>query len=480
MRRTKIIGTIGPASNSEQQLDALLQAGLDVIRLNMSHGKHDQHAVVVQRARMLAAQRGQALAILLDLQGPKIRTGELVDHQPITLSTGGTVTITTRPILGTVDLISTTYTALPQDVRVNDTILMDDGLLELRVTGVEDELVTCHIVHGGVLKEHKGINLPGVHVSAPAMTDKDRVDLEFGLRMGVDYVALSFVRRPEDLADARALITAYGSDTPIIAKLEKPEAIDHLDAIIDAADGVMVARGDLGVEMSPERVPLLQKHIIARANEQGKIVITATQMLESMIAQPRPTRAEASDVANAVFDDTDVVMLSGETAAGMYPVAAVTMMDRIVRATEEAKARHPIDDRPCPSHAHAIARAAAELARDVAVQAIVVFTRSGMSAQLVAKQRPTTPIIAYTASAAVYRRMALVWGVIPLLGAFGGTTDDHIARVIAALRDSGLAHPGATIILMGSLPMMEQGHANFVKIHRIEADDLVGISAPSD
>ncbi len=326
MRRTKIVCTIGPASESEETLEKLMQAGMNVARLNFSHGTQEEHAAVIERIRRVSARLGCAVAILQDLQGPKIRTGALQGGTPVRLVDGAEVTITTRPLQGNAQTISTTYQRLPQDVKPGDRILLDDGLMELRVLSTGETDVRCRVVHGGLLKEHKGINLPGVAVSEPALTEKDRDDLQFGVIHDVDYVALSFVRRPEDILEAKRLIRQLLEQhadkdkrkvgIPLIAKLEKPEAVVHLDEILEVTDGVMVARGDLGVEMAPEKVPLIQKRIIAKCNDLGLPVITATQMLESMIANPRPTRAEASDVANAILDGTDAVMLSARRPVG--------------------------------------------------------------------------------------------------------------------------------------------------------------------
>src|SRR6266487_3797294 len=348
MRRTKIVCTIGPATNSEERLEQLMLAGMNVARLNFSHGTYPEHELVLNRIRTISARLGYAIAILQDLQGPKIRTGTLEGGQPVLLADGARVTITTSDVEGNAETISTTYKQLPQDVKEGDLILLDDGLLELRVLGSDETGVQCLVVHGGLLKEHKGINLPGVAVSAAALTEKDRDDLRFGVRHGVDYVALSFVRRPEDIVEARAFMRQLQAEQggeqgqvsiPLIAKLEKPEAVIRLDEILDVVDGVMVARGDLGVEMAPEKVPLIQKRIIVACHDRGLPVITAPQMLESMITHPRPTRAEASDVANAILDGTDAVMLSAETAAGQYPRLAVEAMSRII-AEIESKPAH--------------------------------------------------------------------------------------------------------------------------------------------
>src|SRR5437868_1434602 len=476
MRRTKIVCTIGPATSSEERLEQLMRAGMNVARLNFSHSTHQEHELVIERVRAISARLRYPVGILQDLQGPKIRTGPLQDGKPITLFDGMQVTITTRDVVGNTQLISTTYKALPQDVKIGDRILIDDGLLELRVIGKSETNVECAVVHGGQLGEHKGINLPGVAVSSPALTDKDRDDLQFGITHGVDYVALSFVRKPEDVREAKQLIRdytieAYGEkgswDIPLIAKIEKPEAVARLDEILEVVDGVMVARGDLGVEMAPEKVPLIQKRIISRCNEQGLPVITATQMLESMITNPRPTRAEASDVANAILDGTDAVMLSGETAVGAYPIEAVGMMVRIARETESSEL---ITLRPqCKqlNQAHAVSHAARALSEEASVQSIVVFTRSGASAHLISKDRPRTHILAYTPSERVYRQLALWWGVWPYQIEMYGTTEELIAVVEQRLLQDKLVQLGEHVVIMGGLPIASQARTNFVKLHRV-------------
>jgi pyruvate kinase len=488
-RHTKIVCTLGPATYTEERLEALLRAGMNVARLNFSHGTHDEHAATIARVRRVAQRLGFPVAILQDLQGPKIRTGSLVNGGSVALPDGGTVTITTQQVAGTAARISTTYAALPQDVRPGDTVLLSDGAIELRVRDVQSDEVRCAIVHGGTLAEHQGINLPGVAVSAPSLTEKDREDLAFGIRLGVDYVALSFVRRPEDIEAARAFIAAhmgeYGAAAPpegrmdaqatspahdagipVIAKLEKPEAIARLDDILRVSDGVMVARGDLGVEMPLERVPVVQKHIIARANAYGLPVITATQMLESMVHNPRPTRAEASDVANAILDGTDAVMLSAETSIGTYPVEAVEVMARIAVETEAQWTTMT----PEPSRrtlAHAVSAAAHTLAEHVRAPLIAVFTRSGLSAQLISKERPHACIVAYTPDPVVYRRLALWRGVQPRLSTLAGTTEELIAWVDGQLQAEGLAHRGDDIVIMGGMPLAGQARTNFVKLHRV-------------
>ena len=474
MRRTKIVCTIGPATSSEECLEQLIRAGMNVARLNFSHGTQQDHALVIERVRALAKRLGCPIAILQDLQGPKIRTGLLEGGQPVQLRDGAEVTITTRDVAGTAALVSTTYQQLPQDVKVGDRILLDDGLLELSVLDSDATTVQCKVLHGGLLKEHKGINLPGVVVSAPSLTAKDRDDLQFGIAHGVDYVALSFVRRPDDILEARRYmrqLCAEGDQQPalppLIAKLEKPEAVANLDAILEVVDGVMVARGDLGVEMAPEKVPLIQKRIITRCNDLGLPVITATQMLESMITNPRPTRAEASDVANSILDGTDAVMLSAETAAGAYPIEAVQMMVRIALETEagDTTARQP----HCKhlTQAHAVSHAARALSEEASVQAIVVFTRSGASARLISKDRPRTSILAYTPSERVYRQLALWWGVWSYCMPFRGTTEELIAQVAQRLQDDQLLHKGDNVVFMGGFPAVGWARTNFVKLHHL-------------
>ncbi len=480
MRRTKIVCTIGPATNSEERLEALMRAGMNVARLNFSHGTQEEHAEVIARVRRVSARLNQAVAILQDLQGPKIRVGALKDGRPIRLTDGEQVTITTRPLAGEGQVIPTTYEQLPQDVQPGDRILLDDGLMELRVLDATESDVRCEVVHGGLLKEHKGINLPGVAVSAPALTEKDRSDLRFGVQHGVDYVALSFVRRPEDVIEARRAMRHYleeqadgkrrPADIPLIAKLEKPEAIAHLNDILEVVDGVMVARGDLGVEMAPEQVPLIQKRVIARCNQLGLPVITATQMLESMITNPRPTRAEASDVSNAILDGTDAVMLSAETASGAYPIEAVQMMVRIALATEggDRTAQQPQCQRL--TQEHAVSHAARALSEEASVKAIVVFTRSGNSARLISKDRPRRFILAYTPSERVYRQLALWWGVWPRHIEMLGSTEELIEVVSRKLCEERVVQDGEHVVIMGGLPIASRARTNFVKLHRVEGE----------
>lgn len=479
MRRTKIVCTIGPATNSEERLEELIRAGMNVARLNFSHGTQQDHAVVIERIRSLSARLESPIAILQDLQGPKIRVGSLQDGKPVKLIDGATITITTRDVEGNEEIVPTTYEALPQDVQPGDRVLLDDGLLELRVLSTADTDVVCKVLHGGVLKEHKGINLPGVAVSAPALTSKDRDDLRFGVAHDVDYVALSFVRRPEDVLEAKYLIRQFQMELkggkspeaiPLIVKLEKPEAIAHLDAILEVTDGVMVARGDLGVEMSLEKVPLIQKRVITKCNELGLPVITATQMLESMVSNPTPTRAEVTDVSNAILDGTDAVMLSAETAAGAYPIEAVQMMVRIALETEaeDRVARQP--PHQWRTQAHAVSHAARALSEEASVRAIVVFTRSGTSAHLISKDRPHVPILAYTPSEHVYSQLALWWGVLPYRIELGGTTEELIDVVDQRLQEDNLIHKGEYVVIMGGLPVASRTRTNFLKLHCVGCD----------
>src|SRR5271165_4917772 len=416
-RRAKIVCTIGPASHTEEMIRELMLRGMDVARLNFSHGSHDDHARVIRRLRRVASALGRTICILQDLQGPKIRTGRLKDRVAIALQKGQTVTITPRDVLGTADRISTTYQDLAKDVKPGEQILLSDGRIELVVKQVSGADVVCEALNGGMLGEHQGINLPGTNISIPSLTGKDEKDLEFGLQHAVDVIAISFVRKAEDVLHAKRAIAARGGIAPVIAKLEKPQAIENLDAILEVADGVMVARGDLGVEVPPEKVPLIQKHVIRRALDFRRPVITATQMLESMTESPRPTRAEASDVANAIFDGTDAVMLSGESAVGKYPREAVEMMARIVTEAE-THPFHPL----LPKHrqaqhlsiAETICESMAHAAQDLNIRAIAVFTETATTARMLSKYRPAADIYAFTQFETVCNRMNLLWGVTPL------------------------------------------------------------------
>ncbi len=474
-RRAKIIATIGPASQNPAVMRSLLLAGMDVARFNFSHGGSLVHAAHIANLRRVAGEEGVPLAVLQDLQGPKIRTGGLASGE-VHLVPGHPFTLTTRPVAGDEHEVSTTYAALPRDCRRGDSILLDDGNLSLQVESVSDTDVRCVVVDGGTLKTNKGINLPGVNVSAPALSAKDRADVEWAIANHLDFVALSFVRRAQDVEELRAIVRGSMSDIKIISKLEKPEAIDNLDEIIAVSDGVMVARGDLGVEMATEDVPLIQKQIIARANALGKIVITATQMLESMTQNPRPTRAEASDVANAILDGTDAVMLSGETASGAHPVEAVQTMARIASkieiATEDGLGGPHTFSYDEDDFASAICQAASYAAGHLKAKAIACFTERGSTARKLAKFRPPAPILAFTPSEFVTRQLNLAWGVRAWQVKPCGSTDEQIAQADAQLLESGLVAPNDKIVVILGAPVTLSGSTNLMKLHRVGADDV--------
>jgi pyruvate kinase len=470
MPRAKIVCTLGPASSTPERIGELIDAGMNVARLNFSHGSHEDHAKMLQIVRAEADRRGKAVAALLDLQGPKIRVGKIANGQ-IELRAGGELTITTENILGDDKRVPTTYQGLPHDVKVGDQILLDDGYLALAVTQVQGNDVKTVVITGGILKNNKGINLPGVDVSAPALSEKDRIDIGFALRYGVDYVALSFVRRPEDVLEAKRLLTIDQVSIPVISKIEKPQALERLGDIIDASDGIMVARGDLGVELGPEKVPLWQKRIIEETNKRGKIVITATQMLESMINQPRPTRAEASDVANAVLDASDALMTSAETASGQYPVDTVKTMVRIIEEIERSayyRANVEIPDIQLAVPTNAIAHAAMTAARAMKLRTIAVVSESGGAARLVSEYRPDANILCLTTNEVSYRRLALVWGVTPILISPAASTEELVDRVEATVIERNLAVPGENILITMAVPVGSGMQTNVLKIHQIQ------------
>lgn len=471
-RRIKIVATIGPASADRSVLLALMEAGADVFRLNFSHGRHEELAEIVRTIRDLSTNRRRAVAILGDLQGPKIRVGRLRDGQMM-LVAGDLVTITTRDVVGVDGVIPTTYAVLPLDVTPGDRILMDDGLLEMRVEQVAEADVTCLVVVGGLLRDRKGINLPGAKVSAPSLTAKDLEDLDFCVAQELDYVALSFVRSAADVLRLKDLLIERKAALKVIAKIEKPEAVADIAGILQVSDGIMVARGDLGVEMDPEKVPLIQKNIIRRCNQAGKPVITATQMLESMVGSPRPTRAETSDVANAILDGSDAVMLSAETASGSYPREAVAMMVRVAQDVEADPElgrqvfETVLEDRGFRHLPEAIGLSACHVARNVGAAAILAFTQTGSTAALVAKFRPRIPIYAVTPSQAVRRRLALYAGVRSIRVDIEGDTEAQIRSVETAALAAGVVQKGDVVVITMGSPVSDPGTTNLLKIHRV-------------
>jgi pyruvate kinase len=473
VRRAKIICTIGPACDSEEMISDLMRTGMDVARLNFSHGTHAEHARRIQRLRRAAKKLKRTICILQDLQGPKIRTGLLKDGKAIVLKAGATLTITPRRVAGVADLISTDFAGLAREVEPGARVLLSDGRIELKVRSIHGGDIECEVVNGGTLGQHQGINLPGAAMAIPALTEKDKDDLEFGLKRGVDAVALSFVRSADDIGMAQSLMREFGRSVPIIAKLEKPQAIEHLEEILEAANGVMIARGDLGVEMPPERVPIIQKLVIQRAGVWRKPVITATQMLESMTENPRPTRAEASDVANAIFDGTDVVMLSGETASGRYPRETVAMMVRIILEAEASIAQLPLvprrrrhDEEPRYSVAETICESIAHAAEDLPMRAIAVFTESGNTARMLSKHRPRVCIYAFSRSLEVCNRMNALWGVHPVHKKRWESSEAMLETAENELLPKGLLRPGDVLGLVAGTKLTS-GATNFMRLHTV-------------
>ena len=472
--KARIVCTLGPASHDAGVLTRMIEVGMDVARLNFSHGSHDDHAKLIATVRGVAAQSGVAVALMQDLQGPKIRIGEL-STPSIDVPSGSTLTITTEPIVGGPGRVSTVFTPLPEEVHQGDTILLDDGKIRLSVSKVQGKDVVCDVVAGGKLSPRKGMNLPGIALTIPAFTPKDLDDLAFGIANGVDYTALSFVRSADDVRALRAAIAALpggGGYHPIIAKIEKPQALRNIDSIIEEADGIMVARGDLGVEVPPEEVPLHQKSIINRCIRAGKPVIVATQMFESMITNPTPTRAEASDVANAVLDGADAVMLSGETSVGAYPVEAVAMMTRIINNIETHAATTRMGEawiaQQDRSHQNALGRAACVLAEQIGAAAIVAVTQTGSTARIVARYRPNTPIVAVTTSPATLRRLNLVWGVHGVLAEQMQQDSDTTLRAVeATLLEEGILRSGDPYVLIAGQPLFAGGGTNMIKVEKI-------------
>ncbi len=465
----------------------LLRLGMDVARLNFSHGTHEDHAHNIHRLRRAAEREGRTVCILQDLQGPKIRTGPLERHEPVLLKTGSVVTITPQDVPGTADRISTTFPDLARELTPGARILLSDGLIELRVRGTRggargnNKDILCDVLNGGLLGEHKGINLPGVALSIPALTEKDRKDLEFGLTHGVDAVALSFVRTAADVRTVKQIISAHQSDVPVIAKLEKPQAIDHLEEILEAADGVMVARGDLGVEMAPEKVPVIQKHVIRRSAAWRKPVITATQMLESMIENPRPTRAEASDVANAIFDGSDAVMLSAETASGQYPCESVSIMSRIVveaecNMSDFVQFRRRRDHRGL-SVAETICESIAHAAEDLPMGAIAVFTETGNTVRMISKYRPPVAIYGFTHSLPVVQRMNLYWGVHPVRCRQAHSAEQMVTMAEQDLLRRMLLKPGDVLGVVAGT-RQSSGSTNLMRLHTVTDEEAENVAHP--
>ena len=466
MPRTKIVCTIGPSSASPDALARLVAAGMDVARLNFSHGTHAEHASVIAALRAIAADARRPIAVLQDLAGLKIRIGE-IPAGPVRLRAGGAFTLTTRPVPGDEGGASVSLPNLPRLLRPGDRLLLADGEIELAAERIGDADVLCRVVAGGTLSSHKGISLPNAVVPGPCLTEKDRGDLLFGISQGVDYVALSFVRSETDVRQARAFLAEHGATIPIVAKIEKHEAIGSIDAILGEADGLMVARGDLGVETPLEHVPLLQKMLIEKANRAGKPVITATQMLLSMVDSPRPTRAEVGDVANAILDGTDAVMLSEETASGRYPVEAVATMRRIAEDTEAAfpfaRWMRRFEHEGLQTLPEAVAGAACELAEHVGAEVIVAWTESGATARLVASHRPRRPILALSTVPATARRLALVWGVFPVLAAPPGSADAMLDAAPGIAAAAGLLRSGERVVITAGIPMGVAGSTNLIK-----------------
>lgn len=467
-RQVKIVATLGPATNTTDRIRAVMQAGADVFRFNFSHGSHEEHARLFDAVKEVARELGRHVAVLQDLQGPKIRVVGIPEGAFIDLVPGQELVIAARPMMGETGTISTTYPHILGKLLPGDCILLDDGHIQLRVEAIVDDRVVCRVVNGGPLGSNKGVNLPGVPLDVPAFTEKDETDLEFGLRLGVDWVALSFVRHGDDARLLREAILRHGGRVPVLAKIERPEALGNLDDILRAFDGLMVARGDLGIELPPEDVPVWQKTIIRKARAMGKVSIVATQMLESMIRSPRPTRAEASDVANAVLDGADAVMLSGETSAGSYPTESVAMMARIIEKAEEVYAPLEVEDTERFSSAGGVAHAACVLARDLRSRALVVLTRSGMTARSASRRRPLVPIVVFTDRPEIARQLSLWWGVVPTIMDFPVNTEDAINRMEEILVSQGMARPGDEVIVMGATPLTVRGPTNFMKVHRIK------------
>ncbi len=471
MRRTKIVCTLGPASLHRETIAAMIRAGMDVVRLNTSHDTLEHHVAAARLVREVADGVGKPVAVLMDLSGPKLRTGETEFGRAIELVPGREVRLTNREVPGTEQVVTVEYSRLTEDVMAGERVLLDDGKIELEVIRSTPEGLDCRVITGGLLGPHKGVSFPATNLTTPALTERDRESIRAGVGAAVDYFALSFVRDADDIVRTREYIESLGSDIPIIAKIERRQAVERLDDVLSEADGAMVARGDLGVELPPEDVPIQQRRIIAAAAKNKIPVITATQMLESMVEAPRPTRAEASDVANAVWDHSDALMLSEETAIGRYPVEAVAMMDRIIRRAEGAITeadRDSVLDPETDDHSYVVALAARRIVEsDSNMRAVVCFTRSGYTALLLSKVHPNAPIYAISPSDAVSRRLALARGVVPLCGDLVHSSEALLACVDSLLMDGRYALEGEEVVVVASMPVSAQGTTNFLKLHRI-------------
>ncbi|MBQ6632551.1 MAG: pyruvate kinase [Romboutsia sp.] len=481
-KRTKIVCTLGPASEKEEVLTALVENGLNVARMNFSHGSHEEHKGRMDLVKKVREKLNKPVAILLDTKGPEIRTGNF-DQPEVLLEEGQKFTITMKDVMGTKEMCTVSYKGLASDVVAGDTILIDDGLVGLRVDEINGDDILCTVENSGIVKNHKGVNVPGVKINLPALTDKDISDIEFGISQGIDFIAASFVRKVSDVLAIREVLERNNAtDVQIISKIENQEGVDNLDDIIAVSDGIMVARGDLGVEIPTEEIPVVQKLMISKCNEAGKPVITATQMLDSMMRNPRPTRAEVTDVANAIYDGTDAIMLSGETAAGKYPVEAVKTMATIAKRTEETLDYDRLlnkNDRSNSTVTHAISHATCTTAVDLDASAIITSTSSGHTARMVSKCRPKCPIIATTNDERVMRRLALTWGVYPVKAEVAGNTDEVIENSIESSKNAGYINNGELVVITAGVPVGISGTTNLIKVHVISEEIVKGIGVGS-
>ncbi len=473
MNRTKMVCTVGPAVDTDEHIRALIRAGMSVARVNFSHGDHATHATRIERVRRIAQEENAIVAILGDLQGPKLRVGKIANG-PITVPTGSEIVLTLRSVPGDPHTVTLPHPELVNEVKPGQRLLLDDGALEFMVIEATATDLRCQVITGGLLSSNKGVSAPGANLSLSAITPKDREDAKFAATQQVDFIALSFVRSGDDVCELRSLLDDLGADIPIVVKIEKSEALDHLEDILTCTNAVMIARGDLGVETPAERVPVVQKHLIRQCNARGIPVITATQMLQSMMTAPRPTRAEASDVANAIYDGTDAVMLSGETASGEYPIEAAQTMARIAAITEQDFPYEKWLTNPATTQlgsVAAIGRATVEIAEEIGAKAIVTSTRTGTTASLIAQFRPRTPIIATTPYETVQRRLALMWGVQPMLAPEHQTTDEMLRTAAALVVKSGIAKHGETIVITAGIPITGNNPTNMLHVHVIGEED---------